>query len=443
MIRGIYNELDKQIQEFQEKFKRDEEALRQQIDLEIKQQMSDKLKALDYTQTPNYHSNFLDILGKCASDGKVNYTKINSSTNFEFNIKNEKNKAHTYSGFFYNLNNLNKDNSLKVDEYIIGIYGSCNVNHSSNQYGTTQDYMLSIKKIIVITNYLNIFQIITQYDNRDINLGKKFNEKYQLKEIRKNDMLLFDRQIDIIFNIFQKIKIECNFSQPNCNPSNIYQFGETFYNKTYYEEIVLKEKQTEFNEIVGKINFPSIPKDCLKDKDIEIGESLLRCCQKCNQKFLNFKRTNFQKEKANIDVKLREIENRKRQHLYVDTDIDDYMLGQFEKEFNNFWADKIQEISGHSKSDISMAQLIQDKDDKINKLEKNAKSLKTENSQLKVKISQFQKSSEYEKTLLTQIKEMKSEKEHFQKEKDDIMREKEKLQQELQSLKSKLGSLLN
>lgn len=441
MIRGIYNELDKQMREFQEKFIRDEEELRKQIDLQIKQQMCDKLKALDYSQTPKYHSDFLDVLGKCAALGKAKVPPTNPVP-LLFEVEKEKTRPHTYSGFFYNLSNLNKDSSLKFDEYIIGVYGVCNVTHTSNNYGTPQEHMLSIKKIIVITNYLNIFEIINQYDNRDINLNKSFNERYQLKEVRKNDMLLFDKQIDTIVNIFQKIKIECNFSQPNCNPSNIYPYGETLYNKTYYQEIILNEKQTEFKDFSSKINFPSLPKDCLKEKDIEIGNSLLSCCQKCNRKYQNFKQTEFQKEKTNIDAKLRKIQAKKQHYLYVDTEMDDYMLVQFEQEFNNFWADKIQEISGHSKSDISMAQLIQDKDDKIDKLEQNEKTLKTENSQLKVKLSQYQKSSEYEKTLLKQIKEMKCERENFEKEKEDIIGEKNKLQEELQSLKSKLGSLL-
>ena len=59
MIRQIYNSLDIQLKELKDKYERDESLLRKKIDLEIKEQMSLKLKELNYDQTKNYMSGFL------------------------------------------------------------------------------------------------------------------------------------------------------------------------------------------------------------------------------------------------------------------------------------------------------------------------------------------------------------------------------------------------
>ena len=64
MIRGLYQQMDNQLKELEEKFKKDEYDLREKIDKEIKQQMSDKLKKLKYTNSDIYKEDFLYDFGK-------------------------------------------------------------------------------------------------------------------------------------------------------------------------------------------------------------------------------------------------------------------------------------------------------------------------------------------------------------------------------------------
>ena len=66
MIRGLYQHLDNHLLELEEKFRSDEMALRNKVDIEIKSQMSKKLKELKYDQTDLYNIDFLYELGKLA-----------------------------------------------------------------------------------------------------------------------------------------------------------------------------------------------------------------------------------------------------------------------------------------------------------------------------------------------------------------------------------------
>lgn len=112
MIRQIYNSMDNQLKELQEKYRQDEILLRKKIDTEIKQQMSEKLKELNYKQTENYMEDFLK---------GYSYFILNSSINCYGNTTT--NDYSSFRGFFDNIHLLNNDESLYEDEYIIGLYG--------------------------------------------------------------------------------------------------------------------------------------------------------------------------------------------------------------------------------------------------------------------------------------------------------------------------------
>ena len=96
MIRQIYNSMDNQLKELQEKYRQDEILLRKKIDTEIKQQMSVKLKELNYKQTENYMEDFLK---------GYSYFILNSSINsFIKRYGNTTtNDYSSFSGFFDNI----------------------------------------------------------------------------------------------------------------------------------------------------------------------------------------------------------------------------------------------------------------------------------------------------------------------------------------------------
>ena len=146
MIKQLYNYMDENLKQIEEKYKQDETLLRKKIDNEIKSQMSKKLIELDYKQTDNYMEEFLN-----------GYSYFISRTGVYFDDQYRDN-VNYYSGFFHNISLLNEDSSLYEDEYIIGIYGDCNTYSCDNRGYKIQDIKLKI-----ITNYLNHSEIIIQY----------------------------------------------------------------------------------------------------------------------------------------------------------------------------------------------------------------------------------------------------------------------------------------
>ena len=233
MIRGLYNHLDQHLKDLNDKFKKDEIALRNEVDSEIKTQMLHKLKELKYTQTELYGCDFLYELGKLTIYRNLDFSpQIPKIIKYDLaNIKNIDKNICSYEGFFDNIFKLNDDMELKrEDEYIVGIMG--NIKFNNNSYKMEWDTNGELK---VISNYLNYYKVINQYNSSSVNNNKKFNERFQLKCIRKNDMKMFDEQIDIIHSIFYKVNILIT----NIDNSNIntYKQLDTSYDLDIYNSI--------------------------------------------------------------------------------------------------------------------------------------------------------------------------------------------------------------
>ena len=293
MIRGLYNHLDTHLKELEDKFKKDEIELRQKMDVEIKSQMSSKLKELNYKQTENYKHRFLYDISQSTLYRAFNglYIENNYSGNYGREQTDIKYKLEeissslltnciSYHYFFNNLHLLNNDKLLQKDEYIIGFIGHINVsNHNSGSYNIS---IGASKELQFITNYLNCYDIILQYNHQITN--KTFNERYQLKRDVQNDMKLYDEQIDIITSSFSKLQIYIQTSQSSSSIYNNY----IFY--TLYDEDVIKavhnfNKKLKYDKEIKEINYSSLKQECIEDTDIELGYKYrLKCCQKCHNK---------------------------------------------------------------------------------------------------------------------------------------------------------------
>ena len=193
MIRNLYQKLDDRLNELEEKFKLDEQKIRNEIDREIKSQMIEKLKKKNIKKTEDYGKSFLDIFGKCNSLISLGSGSTDNYGMFYYSSVNESyikgiisENIHTPKGFFYNLNKLNDDKSLQKDEYIIGIYGDMNIYYSSLSF-----YSNNLDNIILISNYYNSYQLINQYPYSQNQTNKKFNEVYQLKLLKKKIILYY------------------------------------------------------------------------------------------------------------------------------------------------------------------------------------------------------------------------------------------------------------
>tara|TARA_Y100000389_G_scaffold187204_1_gene208386 strand:- start:282 stop:1157 length:876 start_codon:yes stop_codon:yes gene_type:complete len=268
MIRNLYQKLDDRLNELEEKFKLDEQKIRNEIDKEIKSQMIEKLKKKNIKKTQDYGKSFLDIFGKCNSlislgsgrtenYGMFNYGSINDS--YIKSIISE--NIHTTRGFFYNLNKLNDDKSLQKDEYIIGIYGDMNINYSSSSSYSSN--LGNLDNIILISNYYNSYQLINQFPYSQNQTNKKFNEVYQLKLLKKNNIILQDELIDYVSNIFNKVNIKLNQSSGN----TILNF-HTLYNLSVYDSFMYNLLHSNYasysNDKISMVQ--GLPQQCLIKK---------------------------------------------------------------------------------------------------------------------------------------------------------------------------------
>jgi len=450
MIRGLYTHLDEHLKELEDKFKKDEMELRHKIDVEIKSQMSAKLKALDYKQTENYKQTFLYDISQSTLYRDLNITSndgyYQGQTDIKYNLVEISNSlltnCRTYYYFFNNLHLLNDDILLQKDEYIIGFIGHVNVNHGINQhhcsYQSNYDIMLNQQNLKFITNYFNYYDIIEQYNFQIPN--KIFNERYQLKRNIQNDMKLFDEQIDIVISSFTKLQIHITITNHNSRNS-----ANNIINKyilyTLYDTDVINivhnfNKKLQYDKEIKEINYPSLKQECIEeDTTSDSTDYILRlkCCKKCHDKQKTILTRN---RPSSIPVK--NILNKT-----IDLNHSETLFHIFEKSFNDFWSDKIQEISRKSKVDISMAQLIEHKD-KLNE------DLTTENKTLKLKIKELDQKltrniscKEYEEQLKSQIKTQKEDIDRLGIELIDIKRSKMELSKTYQQLKSKINSLMN
>ena len=390
MIRQIYNSMDNQLKELQEKYRQDEILLRKKIDTEIKQQMSVKLKELNYKQTENYMEDFLEgysyfILNSCIN------CYGNTSTN-DFSL---------FSGFFDNIHLLNNDESLYEDEYIIGLYGD--ITYSEPRQQQPMGMFQSIN-ITFITNYLDIFELVVQFPFTNFS-GHNFNTIFNLKEIGRNDIKLFDRQIDIISSVFNRLNFDIiNFNGANgCQNRNIKItpiFGKG-YGTIYKCSKNIKKWSKYYTDLQKKTPIANLKKECIpntKNDKTSSNETKRKCCQKCRGEEQT---SNTQKLNLELHEAQTKLENYNDQNVTL--------VKIFELNFNDFWAEKMSEISGETHNDISIANLIQNKDDIISGLNSKIISLTKE---IEIKDSEIElsyKSKEYEETLKKENKYLKKE----------------------------------
>jgi hypothetical protein len=462
MIRGLYQHLDTHLTELEEKFKKDEITLRNKVDLEIKSQMAQKLKELKYTQTDLYRGDFLYELGKLTIfrdlRTALNYTASSYSiynTNpisykFDKKIDGESNELWTdicnYAGFFNNISKLNADKLLRDDEHIVGISGKIIFSGNNNSCKK-----LSSLEIKVISNYLNYYEVIHQYGSSNT-MVINFNERYQLKCIRKNDMKMFDNQIDIISSTFYKLDIYI--------PDDKFQLY-TSYDLDSFNMIELNQEKENFEKKMKTYNYQTLPKEC-RDVSIvpETDDEKLACCQKCHNTLNGNNRSEFQRRNDQINRKIHEATSKANIKTYDPTIFnsltttgdfsilrqskhkDDVIFMIFEKWFNDFWADKIEDISGDSIQDISIADLIEHKDEIIKTLSTEKKTLLQRIKLLEEQHIQNKKCSEYETKLKTQIKTLKGKITSMETEYTQLIKDKGKIDVNYQELKNKLSSLL-
>ena len=460
MIRGLYSNMDKYFKDLEDKFKKDEMELRIKIDSEIKSQMADKLKKINYNNTENYKSDFLESISLITSHLSYDYNTYKNPINnyglhFDYNRTNIEDIL-SFHGFFENITELNHDCSLYQDEYIIGFIGNISFQNNNIPNNSYNNQGLSNKKIgcrftdiklKVITNYLNFYDVINQYDLGQINNNKQFNERFQLKLIRKNDMKLFDKQIDIIVSIFGRIQLF--FTEQLTTSQNYETVYYNFY--TYYDNDI-SNYINEFNNseiLKEKINTYRNSKHSLKVECIKNDSNLNKyiCCQKCfdeqekidNQKIVNGK-TKMEKNLQNRGSYSGKLYY---STIHIKHNYNLNIFEIFENQFNDFWADKIQEISGESKADISMAQLIEHKDKNIADLQIQNKELERKNKLLENQVSQNIHCKEYETQLKEQIKTQNLDIENLNSKLKTIEEEKSDLNQKYQALKSKIQALMS
>lgn len=274
---------------------------------------------------------FLDSLGKSVmllGANKPNNVGIIRQKNifFENIITNLDNKSNyeninnlsTINGFFNNLMYFNKDKALKNNEYIIGAFGSINLQEKFiSKPNLTKKWIYNIKNLNFITTKLNYFKCEINYD-----LNKKtFNEKYFLSPLKINNFELTNQQISNISNLFNKIKL--NFKKINplfnnlCNTENYTKYSFLDYNllELYY-------KKLEYNNLSKNYMYSIYVVPC---KDIKYRNN---CCGNC---LINKEN----KLKSNIDKLIKIYTEKYTKGLYPN-DIHTYELNKnFEKISNS------------------------------------------------------------------------------------------------------------
>jgi len=446
MIRGLYQHMDQHFKNLEEKFKKDELELRIKFDKEIKNQMSKKLKELKYKNSDIYKEDFLYEIGKTTMFRNLDKgSNENNKFSYNFTVGNQNpNDIFSFYGFFNNISKLNNDVSLNDDEYVIGLFGSINF---SSDYKYRLKGMLNLK---VITNYLNVYSIIKQYNDNNGNLNKGFNETFQLKNIRKNDMKLFDEQVDNIITIFNKITLIFDGNYNGCDKNNYTTYTHYYPKLSIYIDLIHKKKIFE-KDLKETYNYNSLPEECIN----LLNDNKFLCCKKCF-KDANNKQTKKYNDSTNKILSYlntqRLVINSLSNEIYESNQVK-YLLDPnvyqenefniFEKQFNDFWADKIQEINGDSKADISMAQLIEHKDKTIDELKIENKLLKKENNTLDHKLKQNLNCKEYENQLKEQIKQLSQDVDKLNLQIKTKDTEKNDLDQKYTQLKTKIQSLMN
>lgn len=450
MIRNLYQKLDDRLNELEEKFRLDEQKIKNEIDKEIKSQMIEKLKKKNIKKTQDYGKNFLDIFGKCNSlislgsqttenYGMFNYGRMNES--YIESIISE--NIHTTRGFFYILNKLNDDKSLQKDEYIIGIYGDMNINYSSSlSYSNNYNNLGNLDNIILISNYYNSYQLINQYPNSQNQTNKKFNEVYQIKLLKKNNIILQDELIDYINNIFNKVNIKLN--QQNQGSGNKVLNFHTLYDISVYDSFMYNLLQYNYNSYSNDKSsmFQGLPQQCLNELEVsftinknenieDFSKYIKTCCKDHHQKSQN----EFLVQIRKFQVNSVDLGKNTDQNYY------EYIFEVFDKYFNDFWLDKIKKVT--SRKDIKTNELLVQNEEEIKKLREENISLKSKNEELKTEVESCYISNEYQEELKELVAKYKDDVNTIEKEKKELENSYQELNEKYQKLKGKLISLVD
>ena len=153
---------------------------------------------------------------------------------------------HTLCGFFRQLAKFNDYPELREDEYMVGIFGEVGSNYFQMHAKKDAVPLFSTKHLYLISNYLNVYLVINQYDLTNANFSKSFEERYRLRKHQTRDFRLFDSQIDIISSVFQQVDIELKNYQINRNPASITHYGKTKFNSAKVTDFTLNHLSQSF-----------------------------------------------------------------------------------------------------------------------------------------------------------------------------------------------------
>ena len=113
----------------------------------------------------------------------------------------------------------------------------------------------------------------------------------------------------------------------------------------------------------------------------------------------------------------------------------------FEKNFNDFWSEKINEISSDTGNEISMANLLQNKEDIISELNIEIGNLKQDIVRKEKLIKETTVSKDYESAIKEENKKLKKELKQSQKENTDLQNQYETVDRKFNEFKSQLDKL--
>ena len=222
-----------------------------EVDTKSGMKIKQRLQKEGYTHTENYKRDFLEILGKNTLTGNLDF--INTieleRQDCHFNktgIAQEPALPYTLSGFFQELPRFNDYAELGKNEYIVGIYGDVSSNYFQMDSKKDTVPLMSTQNLYLISNYLNIYLVINQYDLSETNFSKSFEERYRLRKCQAHEFHLFDSQIDIISSVFQKVNVELKNYQINRNPASSIHYGKTKFDSTKVLDYTLKHLSQSF-----------------------------------------------------------------------------------------------------------------------------------------------------------------------------------------------------
>lgn len=312
-------------------------------------EFNSKTQQNGYTNTPDYNKNFLEVVAQSVINNKLIYPNTHDIDRQLIHFKVEEIEdaslpAHTLCGFFKQLHKFNGYAELKDDEYFIGLYGNVNSNYFKMDDMTSPTCVLSVKKLFLISNYLNVYSVVTQYDLTPQNLNKTFEERYRLWPQKQNNILLFDSQIDSISSCFQHLNVELTNMDLCRQPNSILHYGKTKFNSDSVDDYMLKiftQNFTGFNRDMLKLlsvhdnEWKNMEKHLLKvDQELIDKEEVV---SSLNQKIqaLECKNKTWQ---IQLENKSKEFQETLQKHLDKETKMKESVI-LLQKNFKEFQSD--------------------------------------------------------------------------------------------------------